>query len=196
MKSDNFCTELPQGYVQVFCIDAKKGRTAVAMNVVGLVMALAVILPCLLCVNIRERFSADYIVLIVFVVCLLVYFVAHELVHGIAYKVLTGRKLVFGLTLSVAFCGVPDIYVTRRTALIALIAPFAVFSVLFSALAAWLYFFNAAYYAVTVTILGLHFGGCVGDLYTFILLCVKLKDKKLLMRDTGPRQEFYVPAGN
>lgn len=196
MKSDNFFTELPQGYAEVYSLDAKNGKTALVMNVVGLVMALAVILPCILCVNIRERVRADYIVLIVFVVCILAYFVAHELVHGAAYKILTGRKLVFGMTLSVAFCGVPDIYVTRRTALIALIAPFAVFSVLFSALAAWLYFFNAAYYLVIVTILGLHFGGCVGDLYTFLLLIFRLKDKRLLMRDTGPKQAFYLPENN
>ncbi|MBR5044032.1 MAG: hypothetical protein IKX66_01680, partial [Clostridia bacterium] len=36
-----------------------------------------------------------------------------------------------------------------------------------------------------------HFGGCVGDLYDTVLLLFRLKGK-LLMRDTGPMQTFYI----
>ncbi|MCQ2122483.1 MAG: DUF3267 domain-containing protein, partial [Fibrobacter sp.] len=60
---------------------------------------------------------------------MLVYIVLHELVHGAVYKLLTGQKLTFGFKASVAYCGVPDIYVYRRTALAALLAPFVVFDI-------------------------------------------------------------------
>ena len=114
--------------------------------------------------------------------------------HGAAYKLLTGSKLTFGITLSVAFCGVPDIYVIRRTALISLLAPFTLFGALFAGLTAWLYFANPLYCVAAVVLLGLHFGGCVGDLYTAALLIFRLRDSRLLMRDTGPEQFFYLPA--
>ena len=79
-------------------------------------------------------------------------------------------------------------------ALIALLAPFAVFSLLFSALAAGLYFVNHTYYAVIILVLGIHFGGCIGDLYLTLLLLFKYKNKHLLMRDTGPEQFIYYPS--
>ena len=58
---------------------------------------------------------------LVFFLMLVLYILLHELVHGAAYKLLTGRKLTFGLTLSVAYCGVPDIFVYRNAALAALL---------------------------------------------------------------------------
>ena len=115
----------------------------------------------------------------------------HELVHGAAYKLLTGQKLTFGVTLSVAFCGVPEIYVYRRASLIAVLAPFVVFTVVGAALlivldGAWARFF-------TLLFLGLHLGGCSGDLYNAWMYLTRFKDPRTLTRDTGPVQTFYVP---
>ncbi len=198
MKADNFFEELPQGYREAYHINAKSAKWGVIFTLGSLLMALAVILPCLLAVDIVGAASSDslatLIALIVLCVCMIAYIVLHELVHGAAYKALTGAKLTFGITLTVAFCGVPDIYVTRKTALIALLAPFTLFSIIFGALAVWLYFVNAVYYAVVIVLIGLHFGGCIGDLFTAILLFAKYRDKRLLMRDTGPEQFFYLPG--
>ena len=98
-----------------------------------------------------------------FWIAIIAYLVLHELVHGAAYKFLTGQKLTFGITLSVAFCGVPEIYVYRRASLIAVLAPFVVFTLLGVVLlavfpGAWTRFFLLIF-------LGLHIGGCSGDLY-------------------------------
>ena len=41
--------------------------------------------------------------------------------------------------------------------------------------------------------LGLHIGGCSGDLYNTWLYLTKFKDPRTLTRDTGPVQTFYVP---
>lgn len=195
MRAGNFCEQLPEGYREVYHLNAKAKKTGLILSVGSLVMALAVILPCLLTTDdiLDESLAFNLIALLVCCALIIGYVVAHELVHGAAYKLLTGRKLTFGITLTVAFCGVPDIYVSRRTALIALLAPFTVFSLLFSALAAGLYFVNHTYYAAVTLVLGVHFGGCIGDLYMTCLLLFKYKNKRLLMRDTGPEQFIYYP---
>lgn len=195
MKKANFFTELPKDYKEVYRLNAKSAKVGIIFTLASLVMALAVILPCVLAVSFSFSVGSSEILvaLLVLIVSIIAYIVLHELVHGIAYKVLTGSKLTFGITLAVAFCGVPDIYVTRKTALIALLAPFTVFSVLFCALAVWLYFIGSVYYYAVIMLLGLHFGGCVGDLYTAILLFTKYRDGRLLMRDTGPEQTFWLP---
>ena len=198
MKKVNFFTELPKGYREVYHLNAKSAKVGIIFTVASFVMAFAVILPCVLAVSFSFSISSDEILVagLVLVVCIIAYIVLHELVHGIAYKALTGSKLTFGITLTVAFCGVPDIYVTRKTALIALLAPFTVFSVLFCAIAVWLYFIGSVYYYAVIILSGLHFGGCVGDLYTAILIFTKYRDGRLLMRDTGPEQMFYLPEDN
>ena len=74
-----------------------------------------------------------------------------------------------------------------------MISPFAVFSLLLIPILIVLYFLSPLYYLIVAFIFGLHFGGCSGDLYVLYLLTAKFKDKKTLMRDTGPEQFFYVP---
>lgn len=198
-KAANFCTELPENYKEVYHIDGRQFGWTVKFTLASLVMMAAVIVPAFIFGNISLVFSIseDYIrlivALVVFIIVMIGYTIAHELVHGAAYKALTGSKLTFGITLTVAYCGVPDIYVYRRAALIALLAPFVVFSVLFVALTTWLYFVDKLYYAVISLILGIHFGGCVGDLFTALLLIFKLRDNRLLVRDTGPEQTFWLP---
>ena len=43
-------------------------------------------------------------------------------------------------------------------------------------------------------LLVLHLGGCSGDLYDMILLLFVIKGD-VLMKDTGPKQTFYVRTG-
>ena len=199
MCDENFCVRLPEGYAEVYRLNAKSAKTGAIFTVGSVVMALAVILPCLRCTGGRI-FSGDLlfdvVAIFAFALSAVAYIVLHELVHGAAYKLLTGSRLTFGVSLTVAFCGVPDIYVSRRTALTALLAPFVVFGLVFGALAGVLYFVNYTYYAVTVVLLGLHFGGCIGDLYMTGLLLFKYRERRLLLRDTGPEQFVYYPPRN
>ena len=185
--------ELPAGYREAKVIDARadkklvRGMTVTSFAVLLAFLALAVLWQ-------GRRLTAEPMPLqqaLVFWVALIVYIVLHELVHGAAYKLLTGQKLTFGITLTVAFCGVPEIYVYRRASLIAVLAPFVVFTVLGAILlavfpGAWTRFFLLIF-------LGLHIGGCSGDLYNTWLYLTKFKDPRTLTRDTGPVQTFYVP---
>ena len=191
-RGRNFETELPEGYEAVFKVDVTNKRFAIIMNLAALIITAALVFAAVKLVrpqNFLESFAPSK--LLVYCAALIAYIVLHELVHGIAYKLLTRQKLKFGLTAGAAYCGVPDIYVYRRAGLIALLAPFTVFNIVFLAMAffmpnQWDRFFSALLFAF-------HFGGCAGDLYMTYLFMTRFKDKRTLTRDFGPAAVYYLP---
>ena len=188
----NFERELPEGYREVFSVDAKTKKTVIIMNITALCISLALLLIPLLWMGIPPFTPQSGLTfMLVFLCTVIIYMVLHELVHGIAYKLLTGEKLKFGLTATVAYCGVPDIYVYRKTALISLLAPFTVFGVLF--LVGMIVFWGGFIGYLCGFLFAVHCGGCVGDLYDTFLYLTRFRDPLTLMRDTGPKQTFYLP---
>ncbi len=199
----NYETALPQNYKEAFHIDARSKKVGLVMNLLSFIPLIGVIILVVFTADInlsefRDASPSQLLWVALFCVVLMLsivaYMILHELVHGVVYKAMTKQKLKFGLSWSCAFCGVPDVYTYRKTAFLALIAPFAVFGVLFAALAVVFYFFNPVLYVLFAFLFGMHVGGCVGDLYMTGLLLFKYKDKKILMRDTGPEQWIYVPT--
>ena len=77
--------------------------------------------------------------------------------------------------------------------LIAVLAPFVTFTLIFIPMTIVFYFVNPIYYLAMALVLASHLGGCGGDLYVYYLLMTKFKSEKTLLRDTGPEQFFYVP---
>ena len=201
MKSENFEKELPEGYELKLHINAKDSKlTAIYMVLSFVPILIAVTAACLIIEFVGSGLrTLDgtywHIAFIIALVVLLVYMVLHELVHGITYKALTGGKLTFGLRWNVAFCGVPDIFVYRKAAKMAVLMPFLVFNVVFVALTVGMYFVDGCAFLAAAFVLGTHIGGCVGDLHVTYMLDHKFKDDKTLMRDTGPEQFFYVYTG-
>lgn len=198
---NNFEETLPEGYKEVYHINAKSVKFGLIMNLLALVplilLALAAVLIAVFTgLSISDNLLVLELELLGFVLLMIIYIVAHELVHGIVYKSMTRRRLTFGLSWSCAFCGVPDIYCYRRTALAALIMPFIVFTLLFSGLTAAMYFVDLIAFVLSAALLGLHIGGCGGDLFMFGLLIFKYRDKTLLVRDTGPEQFLYLKEEN
>ena len=196
----NYETELPQNYKLVKTIDAKNAKIGITLNLIALTVLVACVLSAYFIIGkpFREIISFDNygleisVRLLVFAVIFIAYVILHELVHGAAYKALTRQKLTFGLTLTVAFCGVPKIYVYRKTALLVVLAPFAVFLPVFLALC---FVLPAALdKLIAAFMLGIHIGGCSGDLWVAGLLLFKYRDKTVLMNDTGPKQTFYVQS--
>ena len=203
-RQENFERELPDGYRQALYINAKDAKFGIIFNLIALLVLIGVMMGAFLTLRADGRLSLDIlnddmgelvVAYLVFIASMLGYIVLHELVHGWAYKALTGEKLTFGLSWSCAFCGVPDIYTYRKTAIISVIAPFTLFTLLLIPALVVLYFFSPLYYLIFAFIFGLHLGGCSGDLYVLYLLTFRFKDKKTLMRDTGPEQYFYVYDG-
>ncbi len=197
----HFEQELPQGYVAAKVVDATKQKTAVVFTVLSLVIAVVVFVLMWLAIfglqplgDSFEKMSSEgwksFLPVLVFFVAYLTYVVCHELTHGLVYKLFTKQKLTFGLTLAVAYCGVPNIYVYRTAALTAVLAPFVLFTPVF--LLPALLLADCAYALVFGALFAFHVGGCVGDLYCAILYFTKFRNSNTLMRDTGPQQTFYV----
>ncbi len=193
-----FESELPEGYSEVFSIDARQKKTGLILNAVSFLVQGILYLICipLLYIGGEPNFDLTLTELIismtVFGVSALLYIILHELTHGAAYKLLTKQKLSFGLSWSCAFCGVPNIYVYRGAALVALTSPLILFTIILAPITVWLYFVHPIYYIMSLIIFGLHIGGCSGDGYMTLLLLFKFKDKALLLRDTGPCQWIYI----
>ena len=201
MKERNFERELPSGYRQAKYINAKETKFGIIFNLIALVVLVLVMAIAIIPLQRAGRLTMEIfnvgqagllIAYAVFFGSMLAYIVLHELVHGAAYKALTGEKLTFGLSWSCAFCGVPHIYTYRKCALISVLAPFVVFTLIFLPLVIALYSVSPLYYLIFAFLLGMHIGGCSGDLYVTYLLTAKYRGKDTLMRDTGPEQFFYV----
>lgn len=199
----NFEEKLPEGYREAKVIDAKKDKRMVAflmlLSLVWLFIALLLV-DLIRGSSIGSRYTdvlenaspAQYFGgLSVFLLLLIVYMVLHELTHGAVYKAMTGHRLTFGFTLTVAYCGVPDIYTYRRTALLSLAAPLTVFSVVF--VCGMVFAPNAIIFYYSELLFAMHLSGCAGDLYDIGLFLFKYRDPKTLMRDNGPTQWIYVP---
>lgn len=185
-------SELPCDYYEIKVVDAGNTKFSVLMNVVAVFTIAAIVATATILIKPAESFVESYNVLrnIILILAMLLYIILHELVHGIAYKLTTRHKLTFGLTLTVAYCGVPEIYVYRKTALISLLAPFLLFLPVFGMPIFLLE--NAWDKIYAAFLLGLHIGGCTGDLYDTYLYLFKFRSPDTLMRDTGPKQTFYI----
>ena len=194
----NAYKELPENYECAYHINAKDTKTGIILNVFSLIIMVISMAICFIPLilnpdTVWEINIYTYLLsLSVTLLCIISYMVLHELVHGFAYKCLTKEKLTFGISWSCAFCGVPNVYVNRKTALISLTAPLITFSVIFIALTILMYFTNTIFYLCASALLSLHLGGCVGDIYMTALFLFKFKQKDLLMRDTGPEQFVYI----
>lgn len=190
----NYELELPQNYQEAKVIDAKNSKLGVIMNVLALAIAVVIMVPFIIIwVKKEGKVTINQLATIKILIgtlALLVIIVIHELLHGVAYKIMTHQKLTFGVSFTAAFCGVPEIYVYRRCAIISMLTPLVVIS---TCLIVPLFFVDDFFTKVTILfVFAFHFGGCVGDIYGTLLFLFKFKDKDTLMNDTGPKQTFYT----
>lgn len=192
----NYELELPDNYKLIKTIDGKNPKTALIMNILSLVIAIIIFIIGLLvyyCFNKELTSEFDEKALIVFLLYFVAYviiIVAHELIHGLFYKMFTKQKLTFGITFSAAFCGIPNIYVKKKAAIITCIAPAVLISLIL--LISLLFVNNLLYFIFILLLFALHFGGCVGDFYIVILLIFKYSHKEILINDTGIKQTLYI----
>ena len=195
MKRPTYESTLPEGYVQVRHINAKDFKFGLIFNLISIVTLAVVMAIAIVPLGLRDNVShtSTPLLPLAFLAALFLYIVLHELVHGVVYKVLTRQKLTFGMSWSCAFCGVPNVYTYRRTALLALVAPLTVFTLILLPLTVALYAVHPLYYLASAFVLGMHLGGCSGDIYVTGLLLFKHRSPRVLLRDTGPEQFIFVP---
>ena len=191
---ENYELELPEGYHPYKVIDAKKTSTAIIFNTLSFVL-LAIACGVLFAIK-KPSFEISYdnhstvgLMIFIYMASIILYIVGHELVHGLFYKIFTKQKLTFGLSFSCAYCGVPQVYLRKWPAIIAALAPFTFFSIIFIPI---ILLMPANIYCFLLIILfGIHFGGCIGDLYvSFLMLFILPKD--FLVNDNGAKQVFYT----
>ncbi len=113
-KKQNFARDLPSNYRQVFHINASNAKMGIIMNnlfafvSLAAVVAIATLFLHLGGGSVSELMysepSKNMIAMLLFMVIMLGYIVLHELLHGAAYKTLTGERLTFGISWSCAFC--------------------------------------------------------------------------------------------
>lgn len=197
-KGKYFESELPEGYRTVRTINAKDKKVGIILNLIALIPLTVSLVVAYFALDRPKLITADtdlwqsLLFLLVFIIILIAYVILHELVHGAVYKFFTHEKLTFGLTLTVAFCGVPKIYVYRKPALAAVLAPFVVFLPIFLTLCFTLP--TPLMKMLAAFMLGMHVGGCAGDLWVSGLLLFKLRNNATLINDTGPKQTFCIPG--
>ncbi len=205
-KSKNYENSIPQDYVQVKYVDAKNDKKQITVYTLLSFVPLLIVLPVLILIarycngySISDAFKNASDMVTFLIACsvtfaiLVIYIILHELVHGVTYKLFTGAKLTFGLTFTVAFCGVPEIYVRKKASIAALVMPFLVFSVIFIALTIGLWSISPLYGIFSGAVFAIHVGGCVGDLHWTLMYLTKFRHCNTLMRDTGPKQWLYIP---
>ena len=192
MKNKNFEYSLPGGYKLEKTMDAADfgfGLILTLGSLVLFVLCLGVLfLPLLFNIDRIGEFNPDLLVLVmaIYLVVTILYLVLHELTHGVAYKSMTGEKLTFGIKWNCAYCGVPNILTYRKTSLIALYAPFLLFTLIFVPATIWAWFYSIEAYITASLILATHISGCIGDLYMGHLLLTKYRSPMTLLNDTGP----------
>ena len=198
MKKRNYERSLPGGYRLVKKMDAKNLGFGLLLTLGSLLLFVAALTVVALPLVFGEvdfsaiDIDAIYTVLLYYILGTVLYMVLHELTHGAAYKAMTGEKLTFGISWSCAFCGVPNVFTYRRTAIIAVYAPFVVFTLLFIPALVWSYFYSLSIYIVLALIFATHISGCVGDLYMGHILLRKYTDRLTLVNDSGPCVSVFV----
>lgn len=105
--------KLPEGYSETFVIDANDKKQGMRLQAAVIIIAAALInvffftyaLPRL------GEIAAGFTIIkcICFVIAYPLYIVLHELTHGLAYKLLTRKKLMIRFKPPSAYCGIPDL---------------------------------------------------------------------------------------
>ena len=193
-RKDRFYEEtLPEGYREALTVDAGNGKLMARLRNIT-VLSNTVMFAAVFLIYAGPRIDEIGAGFSVFKVAGLIaayflYIILHELTHGIVYKLLTGKKLTFGLKRPVAYCGVPGIYAYRITAMLSLLAPLTVFSILLAA--AFLLIHDSFARLMILSLFVLHLSGCAGDLYGIWLFLTRFRDPSVLRQDTGPAMIYY-----
>ncbi len=202
--NNSFERALPENYKQAKHINAKTVKFGLIFNIIALVIWILITAIALipLIVNgffenivLDLEFSFKFLFFCaIFLVGTIIYMVLHELSHGVLYKAMTKERLTYGINWSCIYCGMPQLYIYRKTALVITVTPLVLYSIIFGAIAVILYSVSPFVYLLFASFFGLHIGSNAGNFYIIFLLLFKFRNKKMLIRDTGPEQFFYIPV--
>lgn len=183
---------LPEGYGLLYSVDLQKNKkTALIVNVVAALIAVAMMVPAHFVIPITTLFTYDemYIPRLLSVVVLYVgYIVLHELVHGVAMKICGTKKVKYGFTGMYAFAGSDDYYSKGSYIFIAL-APVVLWGVVLGVLS---FIVPTSWFWVLYMVQVGNISGAAGDF--FVTFKFSRMPRDILVKDYGVGMNVYSAA--
>ena len=183
---------LPENYAEIDKIDLQKNRTtAILVNLFALGISLAMLIPMLFLVPIYTLMEGDLpLVLLklgVAMVAMIAYFVLHELVHGLFFRIFGGKRVKYGFTGLYAYAGC-EAYFPRIPYLIIGLSPVVLWGAVIGVVQ---YFVPVSWFWVVYLIQIINVSGAAGDIFvTYKLLRYP---PSVLVQDTGVSMTVYAP---
>ena len=183
--------KLPDGYSEIKRVNLQENKKlAILLNIGALIIMGILFIIGVNFVPISFEIKEDNLLgtlltLLGVFFAVIIYIVAHELVHGIFIKKYSGKKAKYGFTGLYAYAG-SDAYFNRRNYIIIALAPVFVFGIIFLLLNILLpkEWFWAIYFIQIMNI-----SGAVGDFY--IIWLVNRLPTDILTKDDGPSMIIY-----
>ncbi|MBS7577563.1 MULTISPECIES: DUF3267 domain-containing protein [unclassified Enterococcus] len=134
-----------------------------------------------------ENSNISFMNFFAFAMFLIISLIIHELIHGLFFKIFNPQgKLKFGFKSGMLYASSVDSYYSKIQAILILMAPFTILTVLYSLL----FFLQIMTPLFYISIAALHGSGCIGDFwFTYLLL---KSPKNIVMCDTKVGIDIYL----
>jgi len=183
--------EIPNGYELYKKIDlAKDTKVAILVNAISLLIAFVVgVIGVVIIVsqNLLLNINISPVDVILLFGAIILYITLHEAIHGICFKIFSGKWGNFGYKFLYFYAGSKAFYKKREYLIIGL-APIVLFGIIFLLLNIFLPPSKFIFFYILQII---NLSGGAGDLYIAILM--KKLPKDAIFRDHGISIEIYLP---
>ena len=184
--------KLPENFGEIYAVNLQKNKKMlIGINISAGIIALLLAIPAHFIVPITSLFSmengiADYSVrFLSLIVLIFIYLILHELVHGMAMKICSTKKIEYGFTGIYAFAGSRDFYDKKSYIFIAL-APVVILGIVIAVINA---FVSDEWFWVVYLIQISNFSGAVGDY--FVVLKFSKMPRDILIQDSGVSMKVF-----
>ncbi|MBQ8563368.1 MAG: DUF3267 domain-containing protein [Firmicutes bacterium] len=190
---DQVFWEVPEGYRLYHDLNLAEDRKSLTVLAISQLVAIVLLIAIgILVCPLRHAFDMEAVKIVAglgfLCIGIVVYIVAHEWVHGMAIRFITGRQADFGFDLKkgMAYAG-SDAYFGKAAYIIIALAPLmfwgiTLFVILWEVAESWFWYL----YAIQI----MNISGSVGDLYVTGLTL--RAPKGTIVRDSGTSMLFYV----
>lgn len=192
LKNKRCSSALPVGYREIYSVNLQKDKkAALIVNIAALILMVIFVIIGILIVPISYTFDNDgsivtvWLKTIAVLAGMIVYFILHELVHGITMKHYGANKVKYGFTGLYAFAGCEE-YFSKKPYIVIALAPIVVWGVVLAAICC---FVPKSWFWVVYFIQIMNLSGAAGDLYVTCKFSKFPKD--ILIKDTGVEMKVY-----
>lgn len=192
LKNKRCSSALPEGYREIYSVNLQKDKkAALIVNIAALILMVIFVIIGILIVPISYTFDNDgsivtvWLKTIAVLAGMIVYFILHELVHGITMKHYGAKKVKYGFTGLYAFAGCEE-YFSKKPYIVIALAPIVVWGVVLATVCC---FVPKSWFWVVYFIQIMNLSGAAGDLYVTCKFSKFPKD--ILIKDTGVEMKVY-----